>query len=275
MKKTILYAVAIAAFVAMTSTAYAVKPSSNLAGALKVGWNLSGAVMPLPWGQYDIVGSDTASKLIVNQPNGNTEVAITGAMEGLNSNSTYTVFPAKNWSSSMTWDVAGSYEINVEYLGNGYSETLILTQSGSIITGESLDTNPPGSFFTVYDGSVVDDDIEIYANKGSLIVHMTGTIAFDGSMSGYWKDEYPGTREGTWSTTEGKASREEVGNGYPGLFGGLQSFTFTTDEFGAGSWHINLKDEDFVEPDTYNMSIWVNKPGATILVSNNFEVVVD
>ncbi|GAH31234.1 unnamed protein product [marine sediment metagenome] len=68
--------------VIMPSIAFAVKPAGNLAGAEKVEWNLSGDVMPSPpWGLHDIPGSDTASKLIVNQPNGNTEVAITGANE--------------------------------------------------------------------------------------------------------------------------------------------------------------------------------------------------
>jgi len=48
-----------------------------------------------------------------------------------------------------------------------------------------------------------------------------------------------------------------------------------TDENGAGSWHFNLKDADFSGLGTYNLSVWINKPGATILISDNFEVVVD
>lgn len=275
MKKVILSAIAIVSLLLITGTVFAVKPSTNLARAQKVDWNLSGAVMPLPWGQHDIIGSDTASKLIVNQPNGNIEVAITGVMKGLHPNSTYQVYPSNAWSSSLVWDVTGSYGINVRYLGVDYPETLILAQSGTNITGVSLDTNPPGSFFTVFDGSVVGDEINIFANKGSLVVHMIGTIAPNGSMSGTWQDEVPGTRDGTWETESGEAISQSVGNGYPGLFGSLQMFTFTTNEFGTGSWHINLRDEDFSGAGTHNMSIWVNQPGATILISDNFEVVVD
>jgi hypothetical protein len=75
------------------SPALAVKPETNLAKAQEVAWNLSAAVMPVPpYGSHDIPGSDTASKLIVNQPNGNTEVTITGVMNGLNPNTTYTVY---------------------------------------------------------------------------------------------------------------------------------------------------------------------------------------
>ncbi len=276
MKKTILSAIIIVSLLLITGTVFAVKPSTNPAGAQKVGWNLSGDVMPLPWGQHDIPGSDTASKLIVNQPNGNIEVAITGVMNGLSPNSTYQVYPSNSWSSSLVWDVTNSYEIIVEYLGVDYPETLILTQSGTDITGVSLDTIPPGSFFTVYDGSVVGSDINIFAIKGSLVVHMEGIIDdTDGSMSGTWHDELPGTRSGAWNTTDGSAIIQSVGNGYPGLFGSLQMFTFVTDEFGTGSWHINLRYEDFAGDGDYSMSIWVNKPGATILISDNFQVVVD
>ena len=79
-----------------------VKPIGNLAGAQEVPWNLSSDVMPVPpWGLSDIDGSDTASKLIVNQPNGNTEVVITGAMNGLNPNTVYTVYPSNGWSTSV------------------------------------------------------------------------------------------------------------------------------------------------------------------------------
>jgi hypothetical protein len=110
------------------------------------------------------------------------------------------------------WDVTGTYVINVEWLGNDYPETLVLTQVGEDITGVSLDTIPPGSFFTVYDGSVIGNVINIYANRGSLIVHMEGTIALDGTMSGTWHDDTGqlGFRTGTWETTTGGASGYQV-----------------------------------------------------------------
>lgn len=109
--------------------------------------------------------------------------------------------------SADTWDVTGTWFIDVEYLGIDYPEKLILTQDGTAITGVSLDLVPynPGSHFVVYDGSVVGNDIDIYMNKGSLVVHMDGAIAADGSISGTWADEAPGTRKGTWVTTSGSA----------------------------------------------------------------------
>ncbi len=257
-----------------------VKPPDNLAGAGEVPWNLSGDVMPVPpYGSMDIPGSDTASKLIVNQPNGNVEVAVTGVMKGLDPNKTYFVILSSGYTPYLDtgWDVSGSYVINVEYLGTDYPETLILTQDGEDITGISLDTIPPGSFFTVYDGTVVDNVINIYANKGSLVVHMVGTIGADGSMSGDWADEDPGTRTGTWASTGGAALKTHTGDtGFPGDFNNYPRFTFLTDEFGAGSWHFNLRNDDFpVVGRTYDLSVWINGAGRTILISDTFTVEVD
>lgn len=112
----------------------------------------------------------------------------------------------------INWDVSGEWIINVEYMGTYYPETLILTQSGTDITGVSLNTIPPasGSAFTIVSGSVTDNTVEIFADHvpSSLVVRLWGTIAADGSMSGDWKDEAPGTREGTWTTTTGAATSE-------------------------------------------------------------------
>lgn len=257
-----------------------VKPNGNLSGAQTYDWYLSADVMPVPpYGSGDIPDSDTLSKLIVNQPNGNVEVAVTGAMNKLDPLTEYTVYLSKPYEpyEFTGWNVGGTYVINVVYLNVDYPETLILTQIGVEITGVSLDTIPPGSYFTVYDGSVNGNVIDIYANKGSLVVHMTGTIAADGSMSGTWADVSPGTRIGTWASTSGAAVKTHSGNaGWPGLFTTtIQPFTFTTNEFGSGSWHVNLRDSNFpLEGGTFTLSVWINK-GGTILISENFEVVVD
>jgi len=81
-----------------------VKPTGNLAGAEKVPWNLSADVMPVPpYGSRDILGSDTASKLIVNQPNGAVEVTITGVMNGLHPDTTYTIYLSKEYIDNTGW----------------------------------------------------------------------------------------------------------------------------------------------------------------------------
>ena len=256
---------------------FAVKPTGNLASAVEVPWNLSAAVMPVPpYGSFDILGSDTASKLIVNQPNGNTEVTITGVMNGLNPNTTYTVYLSNGYTPYVftEWNVTGTFVINVEYLGVDYPETLILTQSGTNITGVSLDTIPPASYFAVDSGTVIGDTITINAHKGGLLIQMVGTIAPDGSISGTWGDVPPtGSRTGTWATTSGAAVNHHTGDvTWPGLFTPtVQPFTFTTDEFGAGSWHVNMRDTDFPGTGIYDLSVWING-GGTLLISNVFQV---
>lgn len=104
------------------------------------------------------------------------------------------------------WDVSGSYGINLNYNSVDYPETLVLTQVGATITGGTLDTVPPGSLFTVTGGSVDGNSLAITATQGSLVVDMNGTIASNGSISGTWADQAPGTRTGTWTTTSGAAS---------------------------------------------------------------------
>lgn len=265
------------------SIVFAVKPDG--VGAVEVPWNLSGDVMPVPpYGSMDIPGSDTASKLIVNQPNGNTEVVITGVMNGLLPNTSYTVYPSKGYTPYKVtgWDVEGSYTLNLTVGSTPYIEYLVLTQDGGELTGQSLALNPEqtSSRWNIDSGSVIDNVITINAHFGtdtSMKLIMEGTIATDGSMSGTWHDVGWNTRSGIWSTTAGHATKTFTGNqSWPGLFPGQSTFTFVTDEYGSGSWHLNLKNEDFLVSGEYILSVWINNiNGKTILISNNFTVIVE
>ena len=105
-------------------------------------------------------------------------------------------------------------------------------------------------------------------------VNAVGTInSAGGIVDGDWSSSAGQT--GTWSSYSGNATKVTVGNGWPGLFPGQSTFTFMTDGEGNGGWHFNLKNEDFPGPGTYDLSVWINRPGATILVSDNFSVTVD
>lgn len=261
----------------------AAKPTGNLAGAQTVAWKLSAAVMPVPpYGSRDIPGSDTASKLIVNQPNGNTVVTLTGVMNGLNPNTTYTVYLSKGYTPYVEtgWSVAGSYVIDLTWEGQHYTEYLLLSQSGSGITGTSLALAGNASPWTIELGSVTGSTIDFLAHFNAnteLHAKFSATIAADGSMiNGYWADVPPGgTRSGTWATTSGSATKTYTGDaGWPGLFTGtVQPFTFATDANGAGSWHVNLTDADLPGAGpTYKLSVWINEAGATMLVSDTFQV---
>lgn len=265
------------------SIAFAVKPAGagNLAGAEKVKWNLSGAVMPSPpWGLLDIPGSDIASKLIVNQPNGNTEVAITGAMSGLDPNTIYRVILSNGWSTSEKWNITGDWNLTFMYSGSPYNHDMTVTFQNmhtGIFSGFGH-SNTDSSIWNIQATSIVSGDtitldlIYTGTNAG-YTVHAVGTIDDDGYIiNGNWSSS--SNQIGTWSSTKGNANIETVGDGYPGLFTiTVPTFTFTTDEYGAGSWHVNLRDEDFDGLGIYTLSVWINN--GTILISDNFEVTVE
>ena len=108
------------------------------------------------------------------------------------------------------WDATGNYKINVEYLGEDYLEDLVLTQINGDITSGSIALVEPagGSPWTLDTGFVSGDTIEFggfFNSNPGLRILCTGTIAFDGSMSGDWADVLGGSREGTWATTSGNA----------------------------------------------------------------------
>lgn len=110
-------------------------------------------------------------------------------------------------AGSSYWNVAGTYGVNVTWNqdtspGTVYTETLILTQSGTgTITGTSICL----ACFTITGGSVVDNTITFTGVYGALTTNFTAMIAPDGSMSGTWADVAPGTRTGTWATSSGAA----------------------------------------------------------------------
>jgi hypothetical protein len=260
-----------------------VKPE-GLGGAQTYAWHLSADVMPVPpYGSYDIPGSDTASKLIVNQPNGNVEVAVTGVMNGLEPNTEYTVYPSDAWPTYEKWNIVGDWSLRFLFGTGVYDHDMTVTfqdnGTGAFLgTGHSTTQDPEKTWDILATSEVVVDTITldlIYTGSGAgYTVHAIGTIDTDGTIiDGSWSSS--ASQSGTWSSYSGNATKKTVGSGWPGLFNNLETFTFMTDADGAGSWHFNLKNEDFSVPGSYGLSVWINKGGSTILISENFEVVVD
>lgn len=277
----VVLAIVTALFV-VPGTTSAAKPAGNLAGAHTYTWHLSNDVMPMPpYGYGDIPGSDTSSKLIVNQPNGNTEVTITGVMGGLAPNTTYTVYLSNPYTPYVFtgWDVTGVYPTTTTWGAISYAEVLTLVQSNTFITGTSLTLADGSSPWFIDSGFVTGTAVDFAGHFRTNLwqkLHMWGEIAADGSMSGYWADVDWNTRSGTWFTTGNAATRTHTGDDYwTGLFPGQEAFTFTTDAYGAGSWHMNLRNEDFAAVGTYGLSVWINGGSGTVLISDNFDVVVD
>ena len=263
--------------------AQAVKPTGNLASAKTILWNLSGAVMPVPpYGSGDIVGSDTASKLIVNQPNGNTEVTLTGVMNGLHPNTIYTVWLGQGYTPYVFtgWSVVGTWVIRLHYGASIYVHDIEITvQNDGTFSG--IGGYPAGGYPYNYPYhetitgtiNVMTGAVTIHSEyENTYFLDATGTIAADGTMSGTWHGS--GQPTYAWESISGAATKTHTGDTwYPGWYTPYTPFTFVTDENGAGSWHVNLHDSDFTGPNTYSMSVWINESG-TILVSDSFDVVV-
>lgn len=115
------------------------------------------------------------------------------------------------------WDASGSYVVAMNYLGTDYSHDMTLLQNnmGQL---DGTGGSPSGANVYTWDitsGSVSGDAIDFYANYTATadatspltVMHVVGTVATSGAMSGTWSDNYQGgARSGTWTTTSGLAT---------------------------------------------------------------------
>jgi hypothetical protein len=121
-------------------------------------------------------------------------------------------------AASPNWNVTGNYVVALNYLGNDYAHDMSLTQDSSgNLTGSG--GSPAGAntyTWVITSGSVSGDTIDFYADYTATAdavtplttMHVTGTIASGGTMSGTWSDNYQGSnRSGTWKTTSGTVSQ--------------------------------------------------------------------
>ena len=115
-----------------------------------------------------------------------------------------------------TYDVSGTYVTNFNYLGTDYAHDMVLAQSATgTLSGQG--GSPVGAnvyTWVVTSGSVSGNAVDFYANYTATadavtpltIMHVMGTVATTGIMSGTWSDNYQGgTRSGTWTTASGSA----------------------------------------------------------------------
>lgn len=264
------------------SITLAKKPAGNLAGNTRLDWHLSADLMPVPpYGSGDIEGSDTASKLNFNQPNGDVEAALTGIMKGLEPETVYTVFLSNAYApyEEKGWDISGDWVIR-SILGGNYDHdyTIAMEEDGSFTGMGGYPAGGPYSITEEIKGAVNRETGEIvfYSEyDNGYWYEAEGVIAGDGSISGAWGNDSQGYGH-DWSSISGEAKEVYAGNtGWPGYFTKtVPSFTFMTDEYGEGSWHLNLRDENFPETGEYEMSLWINAGGKTILISDIFAVSV-
>ncbi len=119
-------------------------------------------------------------------------------------------------ASTPTWDVSGNYVINMEYQGTQHPHDVVLAQDSSgNLTGHG--GSPAGAnvyTWMITSGTVSGSSINFLANYTATadavtpqtVLHVVGTIAADGTISGTWSDNYQGgTRTGAISTVSGAA----------------------------------------------------------------------
>jgi len=66
-------------------------------------------------------------------------------------------------------------------------------------------------------------------------------------------------------------------SGWPGRFSDdVPPISFTSDSEGCGRREFNLRSSDFPNPGVHTLSVWLNEldPNRTVLISDNFEVVI-
>lgn len=115
--------------------------------------------------------------------------------------------------NNIHWDVTGTYDIAFTYSGSDYHHDAFLTDTAGSVTGNGgYPVSGPYDYpWSITSGTVIGNQIAltmVYTSglATGVVMHMTGTIAPDGTMSGDWDDNYGGVRNGTWSTS-GKAKK--------------------------------------------------------------------
>lgn len=124
------------------------------------------------------------------------------------------------YAAAPDWDVDGTYTVAFEYQGTDYVHDVTLAQSNTgTVTGNG--GSPVGAnvyTWMITAGSVSGDVIDFTANYTATAdaviplttMHVIGTVASTGVMSGTWSDNYQGgIRTGTWKTTSGLADELE------------------------------------------------------------------
>jgi hypothetical protein len=118
------------------------------------------------------------------------------------------------------WNVTGSWKINFSvnpnpsvFDPNLYD--LSLTQTGHNLTGTGQYPSPgPYQYAWNAAGTVSGSTVSLtdtyYLGAPGTVMHMNGTIASDGSMSGTWDDNYQGGRTGSWKSVDGHAVLTDI-----------------------------------------------------------------
>ncbi len=189
------------------------------------------------------------------------------------------------------WNTTGSYQVGFEYLGPIHAHDMVLVQNGSgNLTGHGGSPAGANVYTWVIDsGSVVGDVIDFTANYTATpdavvpqtVLHVVGTIAPDGTMSGTWSDNYQGgSRSGSWSTISGTvtevtnttvvvSANTSAGENLPGWMfnrdtSTMTPFEFNTDQASIGTGSLYVKPIGATSSDKFIGEYFLNAPIADV-----------
>ena len=295
MKKKLLFCIAFFALLILTiGPVLAAKPENNgkpkdedfdandiSHGAQKLSWHLSASLTAAA--NEELEGADKASKLIVNQPRGETKLTLNGIMKGLTPHTTYTVSLFSNGQQLVTsnWSISGEWSFSCL----GSTHQIIITQTGDTFTGVGTvtRTSPPSIYYEVITGTINRATGQItmhgtfyndaahqspngYMYTASLVISSTGSMAGQLTNAGQVGEPIV--------STNGKAVNQAAVTETESVALSLDvpAITFTTSGSGNGNWHLNLKRDDFVSLGEFDLTLVVNSADTAVLVSESFAV---
>jgi hypothetical protein len=117
-----------------------------------------------------------------------------------------------NTVSGVLWDISTVTQFNFTLTTppgdpNVYTHDAFLTQTPSGVTGDGgyPSGGPYQYHWNITSGSVVGATIDLTMDYDvgapGTTMHMTGTIAADGTITGTWADNFGGARTGTWTAS--------------------------------------------------------------------------
>lgn len=124
-------------------------------------------------------------------------------------------------AATPNWNTSGSYVIDMHYLGTDNNHDMVLTQ-GPLGALAGHGGSPVGAnvyTWVITSGTVSGDTVDFLANYTATadavtpqtVLHITGTIAPNGTLTGTWSDNYQGgTRTGALTTVSGAATKDGV-----------------------------------------------------------------
>ena len=109
-------------------------------------------------------------------------------------------------------NVTGDYIVEFVYSGPYFHDMNLVQDINGNITGNGgFPSQGPYSYsWKITNGTIVGNQLNLTIlydiGATGTIMHMIGTVASNGTMSGTWDDNFGGLRNGTWSATVGTAA---------------------------------------------------------------------